>query len=502
MSGLSKSKYTSFRKCPKCLWLGAYKQEEQVIDPSTQSRFDAGTNVGELAKELFGPYTDVTTRTPDGKLDIKEMLTSTQQCLENGTKNICEAAFSYNGCYCAVDILRKTDNGYAIYEVKSSTSADKEVYAQDVAFQKWVLIQCGVTVTGTYLVCINNQYVRNGALDIHQLFCINDISKAVEAEYPQVAANCKKAKDVLDNTVEPVVSIGSHCHEPYGCGFMSYCMRQCGIPDNEPTVFNLYRGSFDKQLEHVHNRIVTFPDIVKSAIKLTPVQKIQVDCTLRGTTHIDKAALREFLNTLNYPIYHLDFETMQPVAPLYDGTRPYQQIPFQYSLHIEHADGTLEHREFLGDSVNDPRRALAEQLCHDIPADACVTAYNKKFECGRLNELAETFPDLSAHLLSISNHIIDLLPPFQNGYCYYPAMGGGFSIKAVLPALFPSDPDLDYHNLEGSVHNGGEAMDIYPLIAAMSPVEQAAARESLLRYCELDTFAMVKVLAKLRDLAK
>ena len=502
MSGLSKSKYTNFRKCPKCLWLGTYKPEEQVVDSSMQARFDTGTSVGELAKGLFGPYTDVTTKTPDGRLDIKAMQARTQQCLHDGIDNICEAAFSYQGCYCAVDVLRKTDDGYAIYEVKSSTSADKEVYAQDVALQKWVLTQCGITVTGTYLVCINNQYVRNGALDIHQLFSINDISEAVAVEYPQVAANCKAAKAVLDNPAEPAEPIGPHCHEPYGCGFMSYCMRQCGIPDNEPTVFDLYRGSFDKQLEYVQNGIVTFPDIVKSGIQLTPMQKMQVDCTIHGTAHIDKVALREFLNTLSYPIYHLDFETMQPVVPPFDGTRPYRQIPFQYSLHIEHADGTLEHREFLGNSVDDPRRALAEQLCRDIPADACVTAYNKKFECGRLNELAETFPDLSVHLLSISDHIIDLLTPFQKGYCYYPAMGGGFSIKAVLPALFPDDPELDYHNMEGSVHNGGEAMDIYPRIKDMPADEAAAARESLLRYCELDTFAMVKVLSKLRELAK
>ncbi len=502
MPGLSKSKYTSFRKCPKCLWLGAYKSEEQQIDASTLSRFDTGTAVGELAKGLFGPYTDVTTLTEDGHLDLKAMLARTQQCLADGTDNICEAAFSYRGCYCAVDVLRKTDDGYAIYEVKSSTSADKEVYAQDVAFQKWVLTQCGVKVTGTYLVCINNQYVRNGALDIHQLFSINDISEAVAVEYPQVAANCKAAKAVLDNPTEPAVPIGPHCHEPYGCGFMSYCMRQCGIPDNEPTVFDLYRGSFDKQLEYVRDGIVTFPDIVKSDINLTPMQKMQVDCTMHGTTHIDKAALREFLNTLSYPIYHLDFETMMPIFPPFDGTRPYQQIPFQYSLHVEHADGTLEHREFLGNGVDDPRRALAEQLCRDIPADACVTAYKKVFECTRIQELAEVFPDLSAHLRNVRDHIIDLLAPFQKGYCYYPAMGGGFSIKVVLPALFPADPDLDYHNLEGSVHNGGEAMDIYPHIAAMSPGEHAAARESLLRYCELDTFAMVKVLAKLRELSK
>lgn len=501
MPGLSKSKYTNFRKCPKCLWLGTYKPEEQIVDASTQTRFDAGTNVGELAKNLFGNFTDVTTHTPDGRLDLKAMLARTQQCVAEGTENICEAAFSYQGCYCAVDILHKNDGGYAIYEVKSSTSADKEVYAQDLAYQKWVLTQCGIPVTGTYLVCINNEYVRHGEVDIHQLFKINDISDAVAAEYPQMAANCKAAVAVLSSKNEPAVTIGKQCHQPYDCAFQNYCMRSAGIPQNQPTVFDLYRMNFPKQLELWQNGIVTFPDIASHNLKLTELQQMQVDCTLHNTTRIDKTGLRDFLNTLHFPIYHLDFETMQSVIPLYDGTRPFQQIPFQYSLHIEYEDGTLEHREFLGDGLGDPRRALAEQLCRDIPADACVTAYNKKFECGRLKELAEAFPDLKDHLLSISDHIVDLLSPFQKGYCYFPAMGGGFSIKVVLPALFPDDPALDYHNLSGSVHNGGEAMDIYPRMANMSQEEQAAVRESLLRYCELDTFAMVKVLAKVRELA-
>lgn len=451
---------------------------------------------------LFGPFTEVTAYTPDGKLDIKAMLERTQECLANGTENICEAAFSYDGCYCAVDILRKTDDGYAIYEVKSSTSANKEVYAQDVAFQKWVLTKCGLNVTGTYLVCINNKYVRHGEVDIQQLFSINDISAAVEVEYPQVADHCADAIAVLDQPSEPSVPIGIYCEEPYVCAFEDYCFRQCGIPDDQPTVFDLYKGTFEKQLEQVHNGIVTFPDIVKSGIKLSDKQKIEVDCTLKGLTHIDKNGLRNYLNTLSYPIYHLDFETMQPVVPPFDGTHPYQQIPFQYSLHIEYADGRLEHREFLGDSVNDPRRALAEQLCGDIPKDACVMAYNKGFECGRIEELATMFPDLAEHLRNIKARIIDLIVPFRSFYCYYPAMGGGFSIKVVLPALFPNDPELDYHNLAGSVHNGGEAMDIYPRIASMPPAEQQQARESLLRYCELDTYAMVKVLGKLRELAK
>ena len=501
MHGLSKSKYTSYCKCPKCLWLGTYKPEEQEIDPIAQAQFAAGTHVGELAKGLFGSFTDVTTLTDNGQLDIRAMLANTQQCLANGEENICEAAFSHNGCYCAVDILHKQDGGYAIYEVKSSTKPFELVYAQDVAYQKWVLTQCGVNVTGTYLVCINNEYVRKGALDIHQLFSINDLSMMVDIEYPKVEEKCKEAIAVLDNPAEPNDTLGLYCKKPYDCGFMGYCMRQAGVPQNQPTVFDLYRMNFSKELDYWDRGIVTFPDILDNNIPLTDTQQIQVSCTIGNRNNINKAALRNFLNHIHYPVYHLDFETMQPVVPPFDGTKPYQQIPFQYSLHIEYADGTLEHKEYLGDGVNDPRRGLAEQLCKDIPVDVCVTAYNKSFECSRIKELAAAFPDLGNHLMNIQDHIIDLWVPFQKGFCYYPAMGGGFSIKVVLPALFPDDPSLDYHNLEGIVHNGSEAMDIYPRMADMAPDEQAATRESLLRYCELDTFAMVKVLAKLRELA-
>ena len=184
---------------------------------------------------------------------------------------------------------------------------------------------------------------------------------------------------------------------------------------------------------------------------------------------------------------------MQPVVPKFVGTRPYAQIPFQYSLHyIEQEGGELKHKEFLAKSGTDPRRELAERLCEDIPMNVCVTAYNKAFECPRIKELAETFPDLSEHLLNIRDNIKDLLVPFQSGYYYNRAMGGSFSIKSVLPAIYPDDPSLDYHNLEG-VHNGGEAMTIFPKIQYMDPADQAKARHDLLKYCELDTYAMVKV---------
>ena len=159
------------------------------------------------------------------------------------------------------------------------------------------------------------------------------------------------------------------------------------------------------------------------------------------------------------------------------------------------------HKEFLAESGCDPRRDVAEALCRDIPRDACVTAYNKTFECTRLRELAEAYPDLADHLTNIAGNIKDLLVPFQKGFYYKRAMGGSFSIKSVLPAIYPDDPSLDYHNLEG-VHNGGEAMSIFPRIQYMSPDDQARARENLLRYCELDTYAMVKVWEELISVVK
>ena len=200
---------------------------------------------------------------------------------------------------------------------------------------------------------------------------------------------------------------------------------------------------------------------------------------------------------MSYPLYFLDFETTQETIPPFDGCKPYEKIPFQYSLHyIESENGELNHKEFLGVSGEDPRRAIAESLCENIPENVCVLVYNQRFERDRLKALAEEFSDLSEHLLNIESNIKDLLDPFRKGAYYNRAMGGSFSLKSVLPAIFPDDPALDYHNLE-EIHNGGEAMTIFPLIKDMPPEEQERTRKNMLEYCELDTLAMVKIWQKL-----
>ncbi len=501
--GLSKSKYTKFRQCDKALWLRVYHPELAVEDPQMEARFLAGNQVGDLAMHLFGDYVEVTTLKADGVLDLKAMLDKTQQCLSDGTQNICEASFTHEGCYCAVDILSKTAGGYAIYEVKSSSASEDdegakkdkmEVYAQDIAYQKWVLTHCGVNVTGVYLVRLNSDYVRGEELDISQLFITTDMTDYVAREYPHIDYFIKTARQTLQCEQEPKAELTKHCHKPYHCEFWDYCTQH--IP--HPSVFDLYKKRFDHKLNLYNKGKVTFDDLADE--KLTDFQQTQVACTLSDKTHIDQAAIREFMQQLTYPLYFLDFETMQVVIPQYPGTKPYQQITFQYSLHyIEKEGGPLLHKEFLGVSGEDPRRALAEQLCEDIPMNVCVTAYNKSFECTRIKELAQAFPDLSEHLLNIRDHIVDLWDPFKAGHYYVPAMGGSTSIKYVLPALWPNEPSLDYHNLDERCQNGGNAMTIFPQIKDMESAEQTATRKALLAYCCLDTYAMVKVWERLKE---
>lgn len=507
---VSKSLYTLLCKCEKAFWLNVFDQNKATpIDHNAQARVDEGIKVGFLARQLFGGGVDMTTKNGDN-LDIGAMIAKTQKNMQKGSSPIYEAAFSFDGNYCAVDILLKTKGGWAIYEVKSTSfpelngkTSKLKKYAPDVAYQKWLLEKCGVNVTGVYLVCLNSNYKRDGDLDLNKLFHIEKFDEFIAEEYSLVPERVAKAKNLLKQTTEPSQNLGHYCFKPYLCAFWQYCKQQKGLP--EPSVFDVYGGSsgkdcfyFDKKLENYHAGRVSFDQLKNQ--QLGCIQTLQVE----GKEHVDKEGIRSFLETLSYPLYFLDFETMMYAVPEFDQTKPYQQVTFQYSLHIMKSEsGPVEHREYLAPSDgSNPMPALAEQLCQDIPENVCVLAYNKSFECSRIEEMADAFPHLKSHLLNIRENIKDLLDPFQKGYYYLPAMKGSFSIKSVLPALFPDDPELNYHNLAGSVHNGTEAMTIFPKIKDMSPADAAAARQSLLEYCKLDTWAMVKVLEALRRIVK
>lgn len=496
----SKSRYVEFCQCPKLAWLAKYKPEERVIAESVQAQFDEGNVVGDLAMGLFGDFVEATAFASDGKIDLSTMVESTKRFLSEGRSVITEASFNFDGLYCAVDILKKDGDGYAIYEVKSTTSPNKNVYHIDIAYQKYVLEHCGIAVTKTYLVTVNGSYVRNGDIDLSGLFVITDCSAKMNEAIRDVATNLAVAETVVGNPTEPNVNLSMACFEPYTCPFFGYCGKD--LP--KPSVFDLYRLSTTKKVNYYNEDAVEYKDLCnKSDVCNNVIRKLQIQTELNGgTPHIDKIGIRGFLSELTYPLYFLDFETQQSIIPPFDKAKPFQQIPFQYSLHyIESNGGELNHKEFLGVSGEDSRRIIAENLVRDIPDNACVLAYNKSFECGRIKELAEMFPDLAEPLMKIQGNIVDLLSVFSSGYYYLQQMHGSLSIKSVLPAMFPNDPSLNYDNLDG-VHNGGQAMTVFKMIKDMPIAEQASTRQNLLKYCELDTLAMVRIWQELTRVSK
>lgn len=497
---LSKSRYCSGLQCPKMIWMKKYKRnlfDEEVLNKMILT---AGTQIGELARGIFGEYHLV----PFSD-NHQEMIQATENELSNNTGVICEASFEYKGLFCSVDILVNHGNRIVeFYEVKSSKEKDdiKEVYYNDIAYQYSVLTHLGFTVKTANLVRISNSYVRHGDIDLKKLFTIDDVTKTIVAMQDDLNDKILFLSDFMaryDKDHEPDTPLSMGCFKPNSCGFFKYCSR--ALP--KPNVFDVAGVGFDKrkQVEAFNRGVFTFED-VRDNCKLSAKQRLQVNHEIDKNLepHIDVNKIRKFLDTLSYPLYFLDFETVMDGVPRFDNCAPYSQIPFQYSLHyINEPGGTIYHRQYLARPGYDPRRELAEQLCKDIPLDVCTTAYHMQFEKDRIKEMADLFPDLSNHLMNIHTHIKDLEDPFKHGDYYKREFVGRSSIKVVLPGLFPDDPNMDYSSLDG-VHNGGDAIQAYRDMCEMAnPEEIEKKREQLLKYCYKDTYAMVGLLYKLYE---
>ena len=489
---LSKSKYCKGVQCPKILWMDTHMREK--AKPGDESVLETGTRVGNLARGYFGEYTLV-----EFNPDMEIMVSDTEKLIyeKKENKTIAEAWFYWNGLFCSVDLLHLHDDECNIIEVKSSTEA-KDIYVDDLAFQYYVLSKCGMKIKSASLMHINSSYERHGELDLDKLFTIEDYTEDVREKIHQVEDNIRQIRLFQEHKSEPDKDIALCCEIPYECEYYDYCRRH--LPKR--SVFDI-RGLFaSKKYEYYRQGIVSFEDVIHCKPKLSDKQLQQVEIEYYNRPDIIiPEEIKNFLDTLQYPVYHLDFETYQQSIPEFDGLHPYEQIPFQYSLHIEYEDGRLEHKEFLAKEGTDPRRTIAESLCRDFPTDACVLAYNMSFERRVITSLANIFPDIAEHLLAIRDNIHDLMIPFQKHHYYTKAMQGSYSIKYVLPALYPDDPELDYHSLE-EIHHGGEASSAFANLANRTPEEIEITRRNLLKYCGLDTYAMVKVLAKLREVCK
>ncbi len=498
-TNLSKSLFITGLQCTKSLWLRKYKKE--VLSPpdaTALARFETGNIVGDKACELFPNGREI----PYHDTSFDEKIALTKQWMKEGVETIYEATFQYNGVLVMVDILHKTEKGWEIYEVKSSswsskkTLKDIELYIYDAAIQHYVLEGCGIPIAKTSVVMINGEYVRGETLDIDALFSIIAVDAEVAALQLEIPQHLARFHSVLmDRENEPDIEIGYHCNNPYNCAAKEYCWKvQRQIPDY--SVFDIFvMNKNSKAMKLYHDNILKVEDIPDD-FALTDNQALAVHAWKNKKSSIKTDEIATFLESLHYPIYHFDFETFQEAIPTYKGVRPYEQIPFQYSLHIEHQDGRIEHKEFLAQEDGDLREELVKRLLKDIPVGATMMAFNASFEKMVLKNLIKAFPQHKTHLQSLIDHIVDLDTPFKKKSYYLPEMKGKYSIKILLPLLVPKMQEA-YKKLD-LVSNGTEAMQAFPKLKTMQDKERELYRKALLAYCELDTLAMVKVLEVLR----
>ncbi len=483
---LSKSTFIKGVQCEKALYLHRFNSElADEISQQKEAVFQTGTNVGILAQELFPEGIDAS---PKDYTKYFESFKYTQQLINEGVEVIYEAGFCFDYVMCFVDILVKKDGRWHAYEVKSSTKVS-ETYIIDASLQYYIMKNSAIDIADISIVHIDNNYVRNGEIDLNQLFHSVSVINQAQNNNDYVKNKLLDLHTTLSKDSAPIVDIGKHCSYPYTCNFKGYCWKH--IP--QYSIFDISRLNKKIKWSLYNSRYIEIKDIPIDT-KLSDNQKIEIDSYINQTEIIQKIKIREFVNSLSSNIYHLDFETYQSAVPPFNGLKPYQQIPFQYSAHYEN-NGTIEHYEFLADPSNDPREAFVKALINDMKKDGDILVYNIGFERGRLNELIRIFPKYQSQLESIIGRMKDLMIPFKEKWYYVPAMKGSYSIKYVLPALVPS---LSYDDLD--INNGSLASSTFANLHNVSDLDQIKKiRKHLLEYCKLDTFAMVKILEVLRS---
>lgn len=481
---LTKSKLTLFEQCPKRLWLSVNRQDLIEIDEATQARFDTGHAVGDLACDLVDGGVMVTM---DG--GVEGALEQTRKLIEAGDRPIFEGTFQHEGVLVRVDIMRSDGKGgWHVAEVKS-TASRKDYQIADLATQVWVMEGAGVTVASASIRHINTSFVYARERDylgfLMDRVSDEDVRPIADARMPTVLA----ARETLRGE-EPKVQPGSHCDDPFGCDFKEYCYR--GIKQPEWPISLLPRTGKKLAESYRAKGLEELTDLNPGDLR-NPLHERIREAIVSGVPFHDPAKARELTKDWSYPRIYLDFETVNPAIPRWLGTKPFQQIPFQFSAHIEDEDGRIEHREFLDLTGEDPRRAFAEALVEMVPKEGSIITYNATFERSRVRELAAHHSDLAVDLTALASRIVDL-EPVARATWYHRDQMGSWSIKAVLPTI----PKVDgYEDLE--VQDGMEAQRAY--LEAIDLPESDQRRDELKtglqEYCAKDTWAMVELLRHL-----
>lgn len=480
--GLSKSRILAFRQCAKRLWLSVHSPELAQESAFLQARFDVGHRVGEIARRSH----------PDGILvehfqDPAEALEATAQAIgQYPERPLFEAAFEHDGVLVRADLMLPGRDGYKMVEVKSSASV-KDYHITDCATQAWVIGRARVPLADMEVACIDSSFVYPGNNDYEGLLKTTSVRERAGALLDLVPEWVEAAQQTLSGPM-PDIGIGDHCGIPFECPFHTHCSR--GLPPPPDFPVTVLPGRRGKKLarELLEEGVSDLRDVAEDRLESVALERIR-RVTVSGGYELDPRAGEE-LQWLAYPRYYLDFETIGFTIPIWMGTRPFQQFPFQWSCHVEAGDGGLRHLGFLDVTGEPPMRPFAESLLHALNEQGPIFVYNAGFEAGRIRDLMAMFPDLAPGLGALIGRIVDLLP-IARKYYYHADMKGSWSIKDVLPTVAP---ELDYSNLE-EVQEGEGAQRAYLELTEQEVTgdRKAALSEALKRYCERDTLGMVRL---------
>ena len=486
---LSKSDYLLFLKHPAWVWLKKHdKTKLPPIDDNLQARFDAGHLFETYAEELFPAIVKLGFGSYE---EYKSLPARTKSELNKGTKIISQGRFEAEGITCICDVLVKVDdNTLDLYEIKSSTKAKPE-HEVDLAFQMIVLEESGYKVRNILVIHVNNKYVRKGGIEPKQISAVRDITKKVKERRQATKAGIKKALEVISSSQIPDISPSLAQTD----ALIEWIDIYRNLTTVAPySIYDLCYAGVDRlgKLEELEiKKLEDIPD----DFPLSEKQKLQVSTTKTGEEIIKKNEIKSFLSKLEFPLYFLDYETLSSVIPYFDGLGPYQQIPFQYSLHIlDSPEGKLRHATYLHKENSNPAEAVSKSLRENIGKKGSVLVWNEGFEKGCNRRLGELVPEFESFYEDINERIVDLMIPFSSGWYVHKDFGGSASIKSVLPVLVP---ELSYKELGVQEGNTAQRLWMEAVLDGKRDGEKDKILKDLEEYCRLDTLAMVEIYKKL-----
>lgn len=489
-TNLSKSSLIKGIQCSKALYL--YKYHYDLKDPVSrqqQEKFNRGHRVGHLAQSLFPGGKDCT---PPNIMSYDQSIKATEALVRSKFPVIYEAAFKFRGILVALDILVHREGKWYAYEVKSSLKISK-TYLQDIAIQYHVIENSGLKLEDVFIIHINGDYIlKNNELNIQELFKVISVKDQVIELQPDIEASISRARSVLSLEDVPEIETGAHCFKPYPCDFLGHCWKG----EEKNPILSLAGANLLDKIQWIKSGIKHIKDIPVESLTSSRMLA-QKEANTTNTPSINHKALGDFLQNIHYPLYFFDIEAYQPAIPIFNGTSPFQSIPFQFSIHFAASkDAPLEAYEYITNPGEDGRETFLKAFIEATEAPGQILVFNTILEKGILFQLGKLYPKYAKSVKDRMQRMVDIETPFKKDWYYHPKMNGAYSMKSILPALIDN---MSYSNM--NVKDGVDAMILYQQLGEeTNETVKNKTIQDLLSYCRMDTLALYHVYKSLKEI--